>query len=197
MAALHVLENPEQVEAAMHPLRRSILERLSVPGSATTVAQSLGIPRQKANYHLRELARVGLLVPAGEKRRRNCTERLYRTAAARFAISSRALGRPASSADKRSLAYVAELGERLVDDVATLLAAGETAQSACFSMETAIEFGDLGDRARFGRELTAAVVELIRRYHVEGGGGGRFRMVLAAHPETPPTIALAPQEDLS
>ena len=56
-----LLQEPERVRTALSPLRRSLLERLREPASATRVAAELGIPRQRVNYHLRELERAGLV----------------------------------------------------------------------------------------------------------------------------------------
>ena len=64
-----------------HPLRVQILEQLRRPASAAEVARRLGESRQNVNYHLKELARGGLVQPAGERRAGGFVESLYRAAA--------------------------------------------------------------------------------------------------------------------
>jgi DNA-binding transcriptional ArsR family regulator len=45
------------VDALNHPIRRAVLKALREPNSAAAVARDIGLPRQKVNYHLKELAR--------------------------------------------------------------------------------------------------------------------------------------------
>ena len=55
----------------MDPLRARILSELTTePRSAATLAQRVGLSRQKVNYHLRELERHEL-VELVEERRNN------------------------------------------------------------------------------------------------------------------------------
>ena len=54
---MKLLEEPEKVRAALSPLRRQLLELLQEPASATQLAAALELPRQRVNYHLRELAK--------------------------------------------------------------------------------------------------------------------------------------------
>jgi len=48
---VRVLASAAAVEAALDPIRASILDALSEPGSAATVAAAVGSTRQKVNYH--------------------------------------------------------------------------------------------------------------------------------------------------
>ena len=86
----------------LHPTRLAILEALDAPGSATTLARRLEAPRQKLNYHLRELEAVGLVQLVEERKRGSVCERIYERAGNSYAISTAALGRLGSSPDRVS-----------------------------------------------------------------------------------------------
>src|SRR5262249_9075960 len=82
-----VIEEPAAAEASLDPIRARILAALAEPGSAARLAARLGLPRQKVNYHLKELERHGLVELAEERRKGNVTERVYRATAASYVIS--------------------------------------------------------------------------------------------------------------
>ena len=65
-ATVRVLNDPEILSVLGHPLRVQILEALRDPGSAAAVARTVRQPRQKVNYHLKELERAGLVQPTGD-----------------------------------------------------------------------------------------------------------------------------------
>jgi hypothetical protein len=46
---VEVIEAPAAAVAALDPVRSRVLAALAEPGSATTVARALGLPRQKVN----------------------------------------------------------------------------------------------------------------------------------------------------
>jgi DNA-binding transcriptional ArsR family regulator len=79
--------------ALLHPLRLRILDALREPDSAAGLARRLRLPRQKVNYHVRELARARFLERAGQRRRRNMIERRFRTTAQGYILSPELLGR--------------------------------------------------------------------------------------------------------
>ena len=63
MHEISMIEDPVAAEASLDPLRRTILAALTEPGSASTIAARLGIPRQKVNYHVKVLEQHGLIEP--------------------------------------------------------------------------------------------------------------------------------------
>jgi DNA-binding transcriptional ArsR family regulator len=71
-AALEVIRDPSKASALLSPARLQVLERLAEPDSASNLSRQLGIPRQKINYHLRELESEGLVEFIEERRRGNC-----------------------------------------------------------------------------------------------------------------------------
>jgi DNA-binding transcriptional ArsR family regulator len=57
------LHDPTVLRAIAHPLRSRILQELSASGSmrAADIAAELGIPANQASFHLRQLAKYGLV----------------------------------------------------------------------------------------------------------------------------------------
>ena len=87
-----VLSDRDVVLAALPTLRKQMPELLQQPGSATSIARELGLPRQKVNYHLRQLEEHGLVHFVGEKQRRGITEHIFLAAADRVLIDPELLG---------------------------------------------------------------------------------------------------------
>lgn len=183
-----VIASPEAATAALSPVRQRILAVLASPGSATSVAGDLGLPRQRVNYHLHALEQHGLVRPVGERRRRGLTERLFQASATSYVVSPAALGELAirpDRTDRLSARYLIALGARLIREVADLAeradAAGKTLPTLGLAAE--IRFASAADRAAFTRELSDTVTRLAARYHDESAPRGRWhRLVVAAHP---------------
>src|SRR3954470_23712153 len=125
VAGSAVLDTDEQLCAIAHPTRLRILDALRVADSAAGAARRLGEPRQRINHHVRELAKAGLLVSAGERRKGNFVEQLYESAGGTFVVSPRLTwgdgARLRAIADQVSLEHLVSFGERLQRDAATLL----------------------------------------------------------------------------
>lgn len=64
----HEVHDPRVLRAIAHPLRTRILGELTAAGHlrAADVAETLGIPANQASFHLRQLAKYGLVEPAPE-----------------------------------------------------------------------------------------------------------------------------------
>ena len=188
---VEVLDDPAAASAALDPLRARILATLRQPGSATTVAAELGESRQKINYHLRALERVGLVELVEERPRRGLTERVVVATAAAYLVSPAALGRLAAeptSLDRLSSRYLIAVAGRLIREVGQLARAARTAGKplATLTIDTEIRFADPEARAAFTAELAEAVTALAARHHDEAAPGGRWhRLVVAAHPRPP------------
>jgi DNA-binding transcriptional ArsR family regulator len=180
------IDNPGALQALSHPLRIEILDALRDPDSAAGVARRVEAPRQKVNYHLKELERAGLVVRTGERRNGNFVESLFRSAARTLVVSPRAAwGDPrrlAAKADQLSLENLVSLGERLQRDAAVLLdrAAFEGAQIASAAVEADVRFASVEARAAFLDEYLAAVGPLLRKYGTKEGAP--YRVCLAAYP---------------
>jgi DNA-binding transcriptional ArsR family regulator len=186
MADIAVIEDQTAAAVALDPMRSRLLSELVEPASAGALALRLGIPRQKLNYHLRALEAHGLLELAEERKRGGITERLLRATAVSYVVSPAALDESAAdpdlTADHLSARYMVALGGRLVREVASLArragAAGKRLPT--MAIDTEIGFRSAEDRAAFADELTAAVLELVARYHHDDGRS--HRLVVAAHP---------------
>ncbi|MFD7893824.1 ArsR/SmtB family transcription factor [Streptomyces sp. NPDC059743] len=183
-----VIEEPAAAEASLDPIRARILAALAEPGSAAMLAVRLGLPRQKANYHLKELERHGLVELAEERRKGNVTERVYRATAVSYVISPSALAAvspdPSRSPDQLSARWLLALGARLVQEVGMLLTAAARAgrRVATFGIDTEVRFASAADRTAFAEELTRALAALVGHYHDDAAPGGRsHRVVVGLH----------------
>jgi len=187
--ALDVISSPGRAAMLLDPLRLQLLEGLREPDSAAGLARRLRLPRQRVNYHLRELEKQRLVELVGRRRRGNCTARLLRATARAFVISPKALGGigadPAEVKDRFSAAYLLAVASRTLRDVGEL---DERAQKtgkrlATLTIESEVRFASAEARAAFAQELTAAMARLSARYHDEKAPAGRtFRFVVAGHP---------------
>lgn len=184
-----VIEDPAAAEASLDPIRANLLAALSEPGSATTLAGRVGLPRQKVNYHLRTLERHGLVELVEERRKGNVTERVLRATASSYVISPAALAAvapdPSRAPDRLSARWLLALAARLVRDVGSLLTGADRAKKrvATFALEGEVRFSSAADRAAFAEELAAAVTGLVGKYHDEAGERGRsHRLIVAIHP---------------
>src|SRR6478752_287351 len=65
------LSDPRVLRAIAHPVRTRVLDELqaSGPARAADIARELGIPANQASFHLRQLAKYGLIEEAPEAAR--------------------------------------------------------------------------------------------------------------------------------
>src|SRR5262247_741523 len=92
MIDVRVIDDPEAATVALEPVRSRLLSELREPASAAALANRVGLPRQRVNYHLRTLESHGLVRVAGKKRWGGLTERLLVATAFAFVVSPSALG---------------------------------------------------------------------------------------------------------
>src|SRR6266498_3547459 len=161
MLDVAVIVDPAAAEVALDPVRARLLAELAEPGSATTLAARVGLPRQKVNYHLRTLERHGLIQLVEERKKGNVTERFLRAAAIAFVISPLAAVQPdpARSPDRLSARWLLALAARLVRDVGELISGAQQARLrvATFALDGEVRFASAADRAAFAEELSNAV----------------------------------------
>lgn len=199
MLDVTVIDTPAAAAASLDPVRSRILAELASPGSATTLATRIGLPRQQVNYHLRTLERHGLVELVEERRKGNMTERLLQATAASYVISPAALAAvqpdPDRAPDRLSAFWLLALAARLVRDVGLLLTGARKAgkRVATFALDGEVRFGSAADRSAFAEELSHAVATLVAKYHDDAAPGGRsHRIVVAIHPSVPAATAVAP-----
>ncbi len=189
--ALQLLRDPEAAAIVLEPKRRMILERLQVEAnSATGLSKVLEMPRQKVNYHLRELERVGLVEEVSTRRKGNVEERIVRAKAAQYLISPEVLGQlgdsPEERRDRFSVAYLISAAGRVIRDLGVLVhRAGKAGKRlSTMTVEVDVRFKNAEARAQFADELVNFLAEQAAKYHDERTAGGReFRFVVGAYPK--------------
>lgn len=188
-AAAQVIQSAAAAETLLNGERLRLLENLTEPDSASGLARRLKIPRQKVNYHLRELEKHGFVELAEERRKGNCIERVMRATARSYYVSPVALGRLGASAsesrDQFSSAYLVAAAARALRDVAILRGRADRAgkRLATLTMESEVRFASAEARKSFADELLGAVAHLVKKYHDDQAESGRaFRFLLGAYP---------------
>ena len=175
-----------------HPLRLRILAGAREPASATQIALRLKLPRQKVNYHVRELARARFLRRAGQARKRNMIEQRWVATATSYALSPELLGdlqaNPAAIADAFSAQYLLALASRSQAEVtrAVAAAAAQGKRLSTLAIDCEFRFESAVQRAAFARALTESVTALIERHTSPASREGRpYRLIVGCHPIPP------------
>src|SRR5262245_20811782 len=186
---VEVIDDPAAAAAALEPARARLLAELAEPASAAALAERLGIPRQKVNYHLRALEAHGLVREVDTRKWGGLTERRLAATASGYVVSPAALGpaatTPARAVDRLSAGYLIALAARVVREVGELVRAALKAKQrlATLSIDTEIRFRSAAERAAFSQELASSIADLAARYHDTTAAGGRLhRVVVLAHP---------------
>ncbi|MEI2731021.1 MAG: winged helix-turn-helix domain-containing protein [Dermatophilaceae bacterium] len=188
MRDVEVIDEPGVAVVALDPTRARILAVLAEPGSSTSVAATLGLPRQRVNHHVRALEQAGLVEYVADRQRRGLTERVVQATAAGYVVAPPNLGRDAADPtrlDRVSSRYLVALAARVVREVAALAHRAELAGRplATLAIDSDLRLATAADRAAFTHELTEAVTALVARYHDEGAPSGRWhRLVIASYP---------------
>jgi DNA-binding transcriptional ArsR family regulator len=188
-ASMHVVKDPRHAAVLAAPIRRQILEALEEPGSASTIAARLDMPRQKVAYHVRQLEQHGFVKLVREEQRRGCTERFVQRTARYLVASNEVFGRSGLDSkrltDKFSGEYLAALASRMAREVAEAQIAADRAGARLATLSTDVEvrLRSPAERAAFAEELVDAVARVAAKYHDETQPGGRsYRVVLGAYP---------------
>ena len=188
---MRVLDDAAAVEVALDPIRASILEALTEPGSAATVAEAVGSTRQKVNYHLKALEAHGLVELAEERTWGGITERLVRRSARHLVVApdvvqGSALD-PNQVADQLSAGYLIAVNARAVSEVGEIVRdAPPGTRVPTLTVDTVIGFRSPDDRAAFAADLHTAVAELVARYHHDDGRPHRLTVSSYPRPEETP-----------
>ncbi|MCC7372716.1 MAG: helix-turn-helix transcriptional regulator [Chloroflexi bacterium] len=189
MRSVEVIERPEAAAAALDPIRARLLAELSEPASASALAERIGMPRQKVNYHLHTLEAHGLVRFVEERPRRGLKERVLVATAGSYVVSPGALGAasvdPSRTRDRLSADYAIALAARVIRELGLLArrAAQARLRLPVLALDAEIRFRSPAERAQFAAELTDAVTRLAARYHDGAAPDGRaYRLMLAAHP---------------
>lgn len=181
---VRVLADAAGVEAALDPIRAAILDALTEPGSAATVAAAVGATRQRVNYHLKALEAHGLVELAEERAWGGITERLMRRSARHLVVSPDVLQSapldPNELADRLSAAYLIAVNARTVSEVGAITSRAAGTRLPTLTVDTVIGFRSPEDRAAFAADLQSAVAALVARYHDDDGRP--HRLTVSSYP---------------
>lgn len=187
---LSIIEDQAHAAALLHPVRQRLLEELDEPRSAARLARSMKLPRQKVNYHLRELENAGFVKLVEERKKGNCIERLMVSTASAWIIDPTILGKlgqsPDQQRDRFSLSYLVSLAARAIGDLVRLRKAADRAgkRVPTLTLESEVRFANPKARKQFSEELSNCVASLVAKYHDESAEDGRaFHFMLAAWPK--------------
>ncbi len=189
-ASLDLVHDAESAASLLNPLRREMLEALvESPDSAAGLARRMKLPRQKVNYHLRELEAEGLVDLQEERRKGNCTERIVRARASAYVISPEAIGglgaEPERFRDRFSSAYLLATAARVLKDVGILRRRADSVKMALptFTLETEVRFASAEALNAFTEGLANEAARLAAAHHDETAPEGRtFRFVIGSYP---------------
>lgn len=186
---LQVVDDTSRAAAMLQPLRLRILAELAEPDSAAGLSRRLGLPRQQLNYHLHQLEEQGLVETVGERKKRNCTERLVRAVARSYVISPAILGALASDpsrvSDRLSSTYMVAVAAQVIHDVASLRgrADEQSKQLPTITLQSEVRFANAEAQQAFARDLTREVARIVAKYHDGDAPAGRvFRFFAGAYP---------------
>lgn len=189
MIDVEVIDDPVTASVALDPVRSQLLAELAKPASAATLAERMGIPRQKVNYHLRTLEAHGLVEVAEERMWGGLKERLMVATATSYVVSPATMGQvavsPEQHRDRLSGSYLIALAARAIRDISRLLKRSRQTgkRLATLSIDTEVRFRCPEDRAKFTDELLVMVNSIVARYHDPSSMNGRqHRLVILAHP---------------
>lgn len=180
-----LIDDAERARLALSPIRRRLLRALREPGSATTLAAALELPRQRIGYHLRALEEAGLIELVEERKRRGFIERVFVARADAFLVDPGILGPPPEVAvqDRFAAEHLVSVAAGIVRDVSRMREAADDAgqRLLTFTVEADVGFSTPQQLEDFSREVADAVAELARKYRSDGPGR-RYRLVVGAHP---------------
>ncbi len=186
---LELVQDASRAAVLLDPLRLRLMEELRDPDSASGLARRLKLPRQKLNYHLRELESHGFVEMVEERRKGNCVERVMRATARTYMIDPATLGKlaadPAEIQDHFSSAYLLAVCARAIRDLAVLHPRAKKAgkKLPTMTLQTEVRFASASSQNAFAEELTREIGRLVAKYHDEQAAGGRrFQLFLGSYP---------------
>ena len=186
---LQILSDAGSAAALLEPVRLRLIQELSEPGSASSLARKLGEPRQRLNYHLRELEKAGLVRLVEERRKGNCVERVVIASARAYLVSPEVLGAlgasPGGVQDRLSSAYMVAVCGEAIREVAALRGRAERAgkKLPTLTAQTEVRFRSAEAMSAFAAEATEALARLAAKYHDGASSQGRlFKFFLAGYP---------------
>ncbi|WP_299053548.1 helix-turn-helix domain-containing protein [uncultured Nocardioides sp.] len=152
--------DPAVLRAVSHPVRNRVLAELHAAGPlrAADVAQALDIPANQASFHLRQLAKYGLVVEAPEAAR-DGRDRVWKPAA--YEGLHLDLTRLERTPEGRAAGdvYRRQLGATLTESVARAVRRHESERRGVTVSDAAVRLTE--DEAR---ALASEVIAVVERY---------------------------------
>ena len=177
-------DEPDQVRAALSPLRRTLLNRLREPSSATRLATALELPRQRVNYHLRALEAAGVVELVEERQRRGFVERILRARPGAFVIDPNVMQEAAFTGihDQYAAEHLVGVAAATVRDVCRMQVKAEEVgkRLLTFTLKAEVRFAAPGDVHAFTDDLAEAVRQVVARF--DSSDGRPYRLVATGHP---------------
>ena len=197
MEAVGTVDQPRAARLLLHSLRRRIVDLAKEPAGASGMARVLGLPRQKVNYHLNQLARAGVLRHVGKVQRRGLFEQLYQASARMYVLSPQVLGPLAAEAgpigDALSASYLMALTSQLQSELgrAQSEARKQGKRLATLSVNSEFRFESAQQQRKFAEGLMKAVAELVGRHTATArrGRGRPYRLVIGSYPIPPERVS--------
>ncbi|MEO1052959.1 MAG: helix-turn-helix domain-containing protein [Bacteroidota bacterium] len=186
---IDVVNDVGSAATLLNPLRMQILKHLEEPNSASGLSRILNIPRQKLNYHLRELEKKNLVEFVKETKRGNCTERIMKATAKSYLINVDAVRSSPEDLeamkDQFSSNYLVAAAANMINEVSTLKTGAAKAKKKLptYTLQTEIRFETVKDLNGFAEELSQAIAKLTAKYHKEDSATGRtFKLCTCSYP---------------
>ncbi len=180
-----LIEDADKALLALSPIKRRLLAALREPGSASSLAKALGLPRQQLGYHLRALEAAGLVRLVEERKRRGLVERVLVAAADSFVIDPTLLGAVSAVAtqDRHAAAHLVQVAGEVVREVTRMRGAAEASGQRLLTVtiEAELGFQQPKDFEDFSEALAGAIAELAARY-APAEGRRNYRLVAGAYP---------------
>lgn len=203
-APLELINDTARAAVLLDPLRLQLMEELRQPDSASGLARRLNLPRQKLNYHLRELESHGFVEMVEERRKGNCVERILRATARSYVLDPATLGKlaadPALVKDRFSSAYQIAVCAKTIRDLATLRerAASAGKKLPTLTLQTEIRLASVKDQVAFATDLTNAISRVVAKHHNDKTPEGRrFQVFFGSYPTITKTEEEAAREAAS
>ena len=185
---LAVIEDATKARAMLPALRQRILAAALEPISATGIAATLGLPRQRVNYHVRALATAGFLRRAGRRQRRGLVEQRWVVASRTIIVAPKLLAGLAPdhlAHEAMGPAYLLALATTVQREVAIGARVARTRGSgapATLALDAELRFESAAQRARFAAAIQQSIAAAIAEHTTASANGPTYRLAFGCYP---------------
>lgn len=187
------IEDAEQAQVLLHPLRLDLLKRMDEPRTCPELAAQFDTTPQKIYYHVKALEKAGLVEKTEEKRVRGVVEGYYQARARSYWLAPKLVGQiggETTARDQTSLRFLLNLAQEIHSDVGHLGQASEAgAEVPSLGMSAQVYLPDGERRAAFLNDVQIMFQSLARKYGIPPDNaadeliGQAFRLILACYPK--------------